>query len=138
MTEPASGRTLNVHYESLISLSAELAATSKNVLEVRTTVVESLNQLPAQAFGLAAESNTAYMAYRKRVGALSSEVEAFEMELLGMSEALEEAAAAYKAESAAAAGSFGAVQRQLDQPQATPSAPATPLKLDWDMQKNNR
>lgn len=137
MTEPASGRTLNVHYQSLIALSAELAATSKDALQVRSTVVESLNQLPAQAFGLAAESNTAYMAYRKRVGALSTEVEAFEMELLGMSEALEDAAAAYRTESASAAGSFGGVQRQLDQSQPQ-STPTTPLKLDWDMQKGNR
>ncbi len=137
MTEPASGRTLNVHHQSLISLSAELAETSKSALAVRTAVVESLNQLPAQAFGLAAESSTAYMAYRKRVGALSTEVEAFEMELLGMSEALEDAAAAYRTESAAAAGSFGAVQRRLDQPQPQ-SIPTTPLALDWDMQKGSR
>ena len=110
----ASNARVNLQYESLDRLSAELAKVTDLLVALATPVVESMNTLPGPAFGLVAESGDAYLAYRRRAGALNTETEAVEAELIGMGEVLQRTATDFRSQSAQTGAELQQVQRSLD------------------------
>jgi len=128
----SSGPRVNLEYQALERLSAELVDIAKAVEKLKQPLLGSVGSFPTTAFGLVAESGDAFMAYRKRVAALNTEAEATEAELVGMSDALTTTAKDFRQHSAGTAAALGTVQRSLDQTPAASSG--IPLKLDWDLQ----
>ena len=135
----SSGDRINLEYRALERLSHELVDIAKAVEKAKQPLLASVATFPTTAFGLVAESGDAFMAYRKRVAALNTEVEATEAELVGMSDVLTTTVTAFRKHSAATAASLEKVQRSLDQPVAPSGTSATPegmnLTLDWDLKK---
>ena len=119
MTQAPNAR-VNLQYESLDRLSGELAKVTDLLVALATPMVESMNTLPGPAFALVAESGDAYLAYRRRVGALNTETEAVEAELIAMGEVLQRTAKDFRRQSAETGAALQQAQRGLDRDPASP------------------
>lgn len=93
---------------------------------IRLDLSATLEWLPPAAFGLVAESNDAYMAYRRRTGAANTEFEAADLELQQMSDDVAGSAAGYRWQDRQVAEDYARLSAALSTARTGASSPKTP------------
>ncbi|MBI4944302.1 MAG: hypothetical protein HY830_26470 [Actinobacteria bacterium] len=107
------------------TLAGRIGELPVHALRTRQALVRTMDGMPPGVFGLVAASNDAFMAYRRRVGAANTELEAADLELQELSEALGETVKSYRWADTEAAQEYARVNKAFSRTQggSAPSAP---------------
>ncbi|WP_088289012.1 hypothetical protein [Kineosporia sp. A_224] len=120
----AAGGGFLVDPQQVETLAGRIGELPVHALRTRQELVRTMDGMPATVFGLVAASNDAFMAYRRRVGAANTELEAADLELQELSETLGETVKSYRWADTEAAQEYSRVNKAFSRTTGGASAPA--------------
>lgn len=123
---PGAGTTgggFLVDPQQVETLAGRIGELPVHALRTRQALVRTMDGMPATVFGLVAASNDAFMAYRRRVGAANTELEAADLGLQELSETLGETVKSYRWADTEAAQEYARVNKAFSRTTDGASAP---------------